>query len=196
MHRIGIPECMAFTVDITDPATLQGAVREVGARFGHIDALVNNAAMNPSVGSSEAAAMFKPYQNYDPDLWRKEVEVNLTGMQFTIQSVAHYFKTQKQGSIINIASECGMIAYDRRIYGEESGKAKSPAYIATKGAVIALTRAWAEELGPFGVRVNAFSPGGMQTDKHPKEFVSSYASHNMLRRMAQPGEYNGIICFL
>ncbi|MBI3074744.1 MAG: SDR family oxidoreductase [Parcubacteria group bacterium] len=185
-----------YSVDITDERAVREIVRMVVARFGTIDALVNNAAMNPAVGSPEAAAMFRPYDTYDANLWRREIEVNLTGMQLTIQAVSPVMKGRRSGSIVNIASECGMIAYDRRIYGEGSGKSKSPAYIATKGAVIALTRAWAEELGSFGVRVNSFSPGGMQTIKHPQEFVVSYSYHNMLRRMAQPGEYNGIIQFL
>lgn len=185
-----------FSVDITDETAVRSAVARSVHAQGTIDCLINNAAMNPAVGSPEAAAQFCPYEVYDIGLWRRELEINITGMQIVTQAVAPIMIGRRSGSIINIASELSLIAYDHRIYGEEAGRHKSPAYIASKTAVVGLTRAWAEYLGRHNVRVNAFSPGGMQTDKHPKEFVEKYASLNMLRRMAQIGEYNGIILFL
>lgn len=185
-----------FSVDITNERAVRVAVDTVMNRYGKIDCLINNAAMNPAVGSPEAAVQFNPYDSYDVGLWRKELETNLTGMQIVTQAVASIMMRQKRGSVINISSELSLIAYDHRIYGEGSGKYKSPAYITTKTGIVGLTRAWAEYLGRYNVRVNAFSPGGMQTDKHPKEFVSAYAYHNILGRMAHVGEYNGVIIFL
>lgn len=88
-----------------------------------------------------------------------------------------------------------MISYDHRIYDDEK-KFKSIAYIATKTGILGLTRGWAQRLGSYNIRVNAFSPGGVQTAAHPSSFVKKYSSYNMLGRMAQKGEYNGVILFL
>lgn len=177
-------------VDITDEAAVEQAVK----KLKRIDVLVNNAGMNPAVGSPEAEQQFTPYENYSMDLWRKELEVNLTGMFICIKAVAPIMMKQKGGSIINIASELSVIAYDHRIY--TPGRRKSPAYITTKSGVVGMTRAWAAHLGEYGVRVNCVSWGGMQTKNHSADFVKKYAALNMLGRMAQEGEYNGVIQFL
>lgn len=189
-------EAMGVKVDITQKDLVHAVVRRVAKKFGSIDILINNAAMNPAVGSKGAEKLFAPYEHYPLELWRKEVEVNLTGAEICIQAVAPFMMRHKKGVIINQGSELAVSAYDHRVYGKGSGKYKSAAYIATKSALLGLTRAWAEYLAPYGVRVNIFCPAGMQTPAHKKDFVKRYASLIMLRRMAQKGEYNGAMLFL
>lgn len=189
-------EAMAVRVDITQKEAVEAAVDAVVKKFGKIDVLINNAAMNPAVGSKDAEALFAPYEKYPIDLWRKEVEVNLTGAEICTQAVSPIMMNQKRGVIINQGSELAVTAYDHRVYGEGSGKYKSAAYIATKSALLGLTRAWAEYLAPHGVRVNMFCPVGMQTPTHPEDFVKRYSSLIMFGRMAQGGEYNGAMLFL
>lgn len=189
-------EAMAIKVDITDKDAVEHAVKTVVQKFGTVDILINNAAMNPAVGEKHADKLFAPYEQYPIELWRKEVEVNLTGAQICTQAVAPIMMKKRKGVIINKGSELAVTAYDHRVYGEGSGKFKSAAYITTKSSLLGLTRAWAEYLGPYGVRVNMFSPVGMQTPAHKEDFVKRYAALNMFGRMAQIGEYNGAILFL
>lgn len=181
-------------VDITDRVQIQQATEEVLRIFGRVDVLINNAAMNPAIGSVEAQKMFAPYEEYPEDLWDQEFAVGVKGMHMCIQAVAPIMKEQKSGAIVNIASEVSVAAIDNRIYGE--GKYKSPAYIASKTAVVGLTRAWASYLGTYGIRVNAFSPGGMPKKDVPAAFQEKYGTQTMLGIMAQEGDYDGVILFL
>lgn len=181
-------------VDITNRKNVKKATNDIIRSFGRIDVLINNAAMNPAVGSDEAKQMFVPYEKYPVDLWKKEIEVNLTGMLICTQAIAKQMMSQGWGVIVNIASEYANIAPDNRIYDE--GKFKSIAYITTKSGVLGLTRAWASYLGRYNIRVNAFTPGGMYKSEMPEEFYKKYSSLNMFGRMAKVDEYNGAILFL
>lgn len=188
-------KCTYVQVDVTSQEQVKDAVSEVFNKFGKIDSLINNAAMNPAVGNPESVKLSGPYEDHPIDLWRKEVDVNLTGMQICIQTVVPYMMKSKQGTIVNIASEISVMAYDwTDVY--PAGKFKSLAYIATKHGVVGLTKGWAAYLGPYGIRVNSFSPGGMQTDHMSPEFVVAYGKKNMLRNMAQKNDYNAHIIFL
>ena len=184
-------------VDITDELAVQAAVKKIMKKYGRIDALVNNAAMNPAVGSPESQTQFVPYEKYPIDLWKQELMVNLTGMMICTKAVAPIMMKQKSGSIVNIASELSVTAHDYRFYDDPKNKKyKSVGYTTTKSGVLGLTRQWAVRLGQYSVRINAFSPVGMQTDKTPKDFIKRYAHSIMFGRMARPGEYTGAIIFL
>ncbi len=182
-------------VDITNEAEVQSAVKNAVESFGKIDALVNNAAMNPAVGTEESKKLFVPYEEYPIELWEKELKVNLTGMMICTKAVAPIMMKQKSGSIVNVASEVSNIAHDHRVYNEPN-KFKSVAYVTTKTGILGLTRQWAARLGSHNVRVNAFSPGGVQSPNVPQDFAARFGSLNMFGRMAKPGEYNGVIIFL
>lgn len=181
-------------VDITNKKDVKKATNDIIRNFGRIDVLINNAAMNPIVGSEEAKKMFAPYEKYPLTLFKKEIEVDLIGMHFCIQAVAPSMMKQKSGVIVNVTSEYANIAADNRIY--EDGKFKSVAYITAKSGVLGLTRAWASYFGRYGIRVNAFTPGGMPHPGTPKKFWKKYSNLNMLGRPAKIDEYNGVILFL
>ncbi len=184
-------------VDITSEKAVQTAVKKIIKKFGKIDALINNAALNPAVGAKNAAQAFVPYEEYHIGLWEKELAVNLTGTMICTKAVAPIMMKQKSGSIVNVASDLSLIAHDHRVYNDPDEKRfKSIAYTTTKSGILGLTRQWAARLGRFGVRVNAFSPTGMRMDTLPKDFVESYGGANMLGRMAEYGEYSGPIIFL
>lgn len=187
-------KCIAQTVDLTDKTVIDKIASSLIEKFGRVDVLINNAAMNPTVGSNEAKGMFASYEDYTADLFRKEIDVDLTGAHLCIQAVASHMIRRRKGVIVNIASEYANIAADNRIYGEN--KFKSIAYITAKSGVLGLTRGWASYLGVYGVRVNAFTPGGMPKPEVSEEFKQKYSALNMLGRMANPGEYNGAILFL
>ncbi|MFA7309386.1 MAG: SDR family oxidoreductase [Candidatus Paceibacterota bacterium] len=182
-------------VDITDEAQVERAVAAIVTKHGRIDGLINNAAMNPWPGDPDADKQFVPYEDYPIELFRKEVDINLTGMMIVMKHVAPIMMKQGKGSIVNVASEAGVAAHDHRVY-QNPGRYKSPAYTASKTAIIGLTRQWAARVGEHGVRVNSFSPGGVYNPAMPEDFMKRFGAMNMLGRMAQPGEYEGIMQFL
>ncbi|HYU64829.1 MAG TPA: SDR family oxidoreductase [Candidatus Paceibacterota bacterium] len=188
---------LAQSVDITDETAVQRAVNEVLKKFKTIDVLINNAALNPGIGE-ESKKFFSPYEKYPIDLWKKEFDVNVHGAMICIKAVAPHMMKNKKGAILNVSSGVSVGAYDNRTYTDVgwSDRYKSIAYTTSKTAIVGLTRQWAEYLGKYGIRVNAFSPGGVQPKKIDLNFVKSYAHGTMLNRMAQIGEYGPVILFL
>jgi len=182
-------------VDITDEGAVKEAIGKILEKYGKIDVLINNAAMNPAVGSEESKKQFAAVEDYPVELWKKELEANLTSMLICSKVAIPVMRKQGGGVIVNIASEVSEIAHDHRVY-DTPGKYKSPAYIASKTGVVGLTRALAAQLGQYNIRVNALSPGGVEHPNMPKDFVERFGKSNMLSRMAQPDEYNAAIIFL
>lgn len=181
-------------VDITKENEVEDAAQKVFEKFRRIDVLINNAAMNPAPNSPESADQFLPYERYPLDLWRKELEVGLTGAFICTKAVAKIMIEQIYvGSIINIGSHYGMVAPDNTIY--KDGLFKSIAYATVKGAMPNFTRAWAAYLGRYEIRVNCLVLGGVFRN-HDSEFVSNYSKKTVLGRMAEPDEYNEAILFL
>ena len=181
------------SVDITNPDDVKRAVAKTLSRHGHIDGLINAAAINAAPGSGQAADSWSPYEKFPLELWKKEIDVNLTAVHILTQAVAPVMMEQKRGSMVFIASDLAMIAPNNSIYDE--GKFKDIAYVASKSGLLGLMRAWAAYLGKYNVRVNAAVPGGMYNGQ-PEAFTKKNGALNMLGRMAQKGEYNGMIHFL
>lgn len=184
-----------YTVDITIEENVADAVAEILTEFGRIDGLVNNAAMNPAVDDASALQQFAPYTEYPIELFRREIDVNLVGTMITMKHVSKSMIAERCGSIVNIASEVSTIAHDHRVYGTID-KYKSPAYTASKTAILGLTRQWAAFLGQYNVRANALSIGGVRREGMPPQFVERFSATNMLGRMAERGEYAPLLSFL
>jgi len=186
-------ETMALAADLTREQDIEKLVDRTVARFGRIDVLVNNAAMNPAPGSPESDRQFEPFEDYPRDLWEREVAVNVTGPFLLTKRVGAVMARAGSGVIVNISSTYGMVAPDHRIYGP--GKYKSVAYAVTKSAILNFTRYLAGYYGHHGVRVNTLTPGGVEAGQDPK-FVAAYAERTMLGRMARPDEYRRAVLFL
>jgi len=131
--------------------------------------------------------------------WQKVMDVNITGMFLCCQAVAKEMEKKKSGSIINIASIYGVTAPDQRLYEGavyRGKKINTPAvYSTSKGAVISLTRYLATYLAPYGIRVNALTPGGVYSGQN-KAFVKKYSERCPLGRMAKPEEIFNAVYFL
>ncbi len=192
------PAGMGLALDVTDPASVEMARDAILEKFGQIDVLVNNAAINDMFENPKAAAEQSKFENYPLALWRKSLEVNLTGVFLCSQILGGVMARQESGSIINIGSTYGMVAPDQSLYQNRDGVQtfhKPPAYSATKGGVIAFTKFLASYWGGKGVRVNTLTPGGVENKQDPF-FIAAYSRKTPLRRMAAPTDYQGALIFL
>lgn len=191
-------ESLGIALDVTNPDSIQNLRDSVLAKFGHVDILVNNAAINDMFENPKAATEQSKFENYPLDLWQKSIDVNLTGVFLCSQILGAEMAKQKSGSIINIASTYGISAPDQSLYIQEDGTQafyKPPAYSATKGAVIMFTKYLASYWGNVGVRVNTLTPGGVENSQD-EFFVEKYSAKTPLGRMAKPADYKGALIFL
>ncbi len=192
------PEHLGLEADVTDRTSLERVRDAVLERYGSIDVLVNNAAINDMFENPALAARQSMFEHYPLEMWKKSLDVNVTGVFLCSQVFGAVMARQGRGSIINIASTYGMVGPDQSIYQNERGEQtfyKSPAYPTTKGAVLNFTRYLAAYWGRSGVRVNALSPGGVENSQEPF-FIQNYSRKTALGRMAQPSDYRGAIVFL
>jgi len=197
LKQISSASTLASCADITRPESVLELRRAIESRFGRVDVLVNNAALNDKVeGRKEEDPV--PFERYPLSRWQATIDVNLTGTFLCCQIFGSVMLKQLSGSIINVASTYGIVGPDQRVYRDAEGQQtlyKSPAYCATKAAVLGLTRYLAACWGPFGVRVNALSPGGVRTTQST-HFITQYSQRTPLSRMADPEDYRGALVYL
>ena len=119
----------------------------------------------------------------------------MTGTFLMLREYARLMMPQRSGSVINIASMAGLVGRDRTIYGDDM--TPNPiAYSAAKAGMIGLTTDSAAYLGPYGIRVNAISPGGFERTQ-PEHFIRDYSNLTMLKRMGRGGfDLKGAVAFL
>jgi NAD(P)-dependent dehydrogenase (short-subunit alcohol dehydrogenase family) len=187
-----------FELDVTDRNSIESLKQFCLEEFGHIDVLVNNAAINDMFENPGEEAELTKFENYPLELWNKSFSVNVTGVFLCSQILGSVMAEQEKGSIINVASTYGVVAPDQSLYKKPDGTQafyKSPVYSATKGAVIMFTKFLASYWGKKGVRVNTLSPGGVENSQD-KFFVDNYSAKTMLGRMAGSDDYKGAVVFL
>ena len=197
---LGLPgaEHLPLAVDVTSPESLAAARDAILARFGHLDVLVNNAAINDMFENPAMAADLSKFENFPVETFRQVLEVNVTGLFLAAQVFGTPMAQQGSGSIINVASTYGLVGPDQSIYRNEAGEQtfyKSPSYPTTKGAVVNFTRYLAAYWGARGVRVNTLSPGGVENSQDAF-FIKQYSAKTPLGRMAAPTDYQGAVVFL
>ncbi len=188
----------AISFDITNEEEVKRASKIILEKYGKIDILVNNAAINDMFENPLLAGEQSMFENYPVDMFRKSLEANVTGTFLCCQVFGTEMSKAGKGSIINLASTYGMVGPDQSIYKDKDGNQlffKSAAYPATKGAVINFTRFLAAYWGKKGVRVNTLSPGGVENSQD-EFFIQNYSSKTPLNRMAKPTDYMGAIVFL
>jgi len=188
---------LAVRADITDKTSVERLRDETVARFGAVDVLVNNAAVDDKFDPSGDLSASR-FENYDVARFRRSLDVNVTGTFLCCQVLGAEMVRRGRGSIVNVASTYGVVAPDQSLYCDANGAQrffKSAAYPASKSAVIALSRYLATYWGGAGVRVNTLSPGGVEAgqDDH---FVQNYSRKTPIGRMARRDEYRGAIIFL
>jgi NAD(P)-dependent dehydrogenase (short-subunit alcohol dehydrogenase family) len=166
-----------------DLADLSGLKRELDflqEKHGGFDVVINNAAIYPS----------KPFEDYTIEEHQLVQRVNVDAAIVCVQSALPHMKARQWGRIINITSIT--------LYG---GWAMLSPYVQSKGALVGLARAWAREFGPYGVTVNAISPGAFPTDAEkihpdPEGYTRHVLDHQAVKRRGSPADIANALMFL
>jgi NAD(P)-dependent dehydrogenase (short-subunit alcohol dehydrogenase family) len=157
--------------DLTD----LGAIERLAAEAGEVDVLVNNAGFS----------WFGPTAELDPATFDKMFAANVRSAYYLVAALAPVMAKRGSGSVINLGSMAGQI-----------GLAGGAAYSATKAALASLTRSWAAEFSPHGVRVNTIAPGPVYTAGASTDRIAALGETTLLARAAQPEEIADVIAFL
>ena len=193
-------KALAVPADITQPDSINAAVKKILSTFGRLDVLVNSAALDPKFDPDAVNKGITPgaFEDYPLDLWNSALNVNLTGMFLMTQAcVKPMIEQGKKGSIINICSTYGLNGPDQRIYVKEGKRVafKPIYYTVTKAGVMGFTKYLAAYYAETEIRVNALTPGGV-FNNHEDYFVKNYSAKTILGRMAKKDEMNGALLFL
>ncbi|KAL8849869.1 MAG: hypothetical protein Q9221_005207 [Calogaya cf. arnoldii] len=172
-----------YRADVRDVSAIDQTIDKVISELGSVDILINSAGI---VNSNIKA------EDYDPEMFRRLVDINLTGSFLVSQACGrHMIKAQRGGSIIFIAS----IAGDRVLHPQQQC-----AYNASKAGVIQLANSMASEWAPHGIRVNSISPGYMDTQLNQEAMLhqqmSFWKTMTPMGRQGKPDELNGLAVFL
>jgi len=176
-------ETMSKTTDVTRESDVTALVSAVIERFGSIDILVNNAALFAEMPK-------QPYDEISVELWDRVMAVNVRGTFLMCKHVAPRMVRAKSGKIINIGSGTA-----------HKGVPNMLAYVASKAAILGLTRSLAREVGPYGVNVNTLSPGLTESEsvlKHPGHLDTAERTiaTRAIPRAEKPEDLVGALIFL
>ena len=172
-----------YGFDVTDEKAVTSNINKIGKKYGHIDVLVNNAG---GLGGRSR------FEEMTTEFYRFVMALNLDSTFFASRAAIPFLKKSDYPSIINYTSNAGWNA----------GGPGAGIYGTSKAGVHAITRALAKDLAEYGIRVNAVSPGTIDTDFHKQikstkpEVFASWANNIMLGRLGQPEEVAGVVSFL
>ena len=172
------------TVDITDAAAVRAAVDKVADRFGGIDVLINNASISGDLS-------LRPFTEISSDEWDRVLSVNTRGTFECTKAVVPHMRARGRGKIVNVASGTAFKGTPGLLH-----------YVASKGAVLAMTRGMARELGEYGICVNCLSPGLTSTEKivanasWTGDATQTNIATRALKREAVPADLVGTVLFM
>ncbi len=169
--------------DVTDEDAVNAHIKAIGEKYGKIDVLVNNAG---GLGGRQR------FEEMTTDFYRKVMALNLDSTFFASRAAIPFLKNGEHPTIINYTSNAGWNA----------GGPGAGIYGTSKAGVHAITRALAKDLAEYGIRVNAVSPGTIDTPFHAQikstkpEVFASWKNNIMLGRLGQPNEVAAVVSFL
>lgn len=169
----------AIDVDVTIPQAIEMALTTTEAVLGRIDIMVNNAGI---------AGANAPVWEYDPDEWRRIIDINLNGIFYCCRAVAPKLIANGYGRIVNVASIAG-----------KEGNPNASAYSASKAGVIALTKSLGKELAGHDIAVNCVTPAAARTaifDQMSEEHINYMLSKIPKNRFVETGEIAALIAWL
>ena len=178
-------QAVGTVCDVVDPASVRDLVARAADAFGTVHGLVNNAALFASLKQTR-------FEDIDSELFDRVLQINVRGTFECIRAVSPLMRQQKYGKIVNISSGTFFKGSPMLLH-----------YVASKGAVVALTRAVARELGADGICVNALAPGltmsegvAAHKDNFPDAMIRNTTASRALPREQAPEDLTGAVCFL
>ena len=169
-------------VDLGDPGSIESFAAMIAQKHGHIDGLVNNAAIATGIGG-------KTFEEIDIDTWDRVMRVNVRGTWLVVKALAPLLRRSQLGArIVNLASDTALWGAPRLLH-----------YVGSKGAIISMTRSLARELGPDNITVNAIAPGLVlveATEYVPQERKQTYVTGRAMQRAQHPDDTTGVVTFL
>lgn len=170
-----------ITADLTNIESIRQVSIWVENHWDVVDGLINCAALATGVGGVNM-------MEYDPELWDRVMNVNVKGTWLMTQAMVPFLKKSAAGKIVNIASDTALWGAPRLM-----------AYVASKGAILSMTRSMARELGEFNISVNSLSPGLTlveATEYVPEERHNLYISGRAIQREQLPEDVSGTALYL
>ncbi len=173
-------EAQFFKGDVTSESDTRAMAEATASAFGAIHILINNAAIYDGL-------VRKPFDEISLDEWDRVMGVNVKGTFLATRAVFPFMKQQEYGKIVNLCSETAF-----------TGSHGFAHYVASKGGILALTRALAVELGPYNICINAIAPGFTDTEaSRSLADVDRYdTSKTPLKRVGTPEDITGAALFL
>jgi NAD(P)-dependent dehydrogenase (short-subunit alcohol dehydrogenase family) len=175
-------KALSERIDISDPTQAEALMAKAAGELGSIDVLVNNAAIYKGMQMEIA-------EEIDIDYWRRMVDVNVNGTYFMCRAAIPHMRRQRSGRIVNQSSIAPYIAAPMALH-----------YCTTKGAVLAMSKALASELGEDNIRVNCIAPGMIGTEATmtsvPAMMQEMVVMQAPLGRMGTPEDLLGALEFL
>ena len=167
-------------LDLTSRASIDACVKAAATALDGLDGLINNGAITSSGG--------KTIEELDPETWDCVMAVNVRGTWLATRTALPYLRSSRHGRVVNIASDTALWGAPRLL-----------AYVASKGAVIAMTKSMARELGADGITVNAIAPGLTAveaTEYVPEDRHRLYAGGRAINRTQVPADICGTVVYL
>jgi len=166
--------------DLTDSAALTSSLQQIVSQYDAVDVLINNAGNDTRHATEDVT----------PEFWDRCIAVNLKHQFFVAQAVIPAMKRRHRGVILNMSSISWVIP-----------STGLPVYIASKAAIVGLTRTLAHELGPRNIRVNCILPGAIQTDRQKQlwytdAYIAEILGRQALKRLLDPVEVARLALFL
>jgi NAD(P)-dependent dehydrogenase (short-subunit alcohol dehydrogenase family) len=175
---------IGIVCDVTDNAAVDAMVAEAMSEFGKIDALVNNAALFAEISH-------KKFENIPDAEWSRVMQVNIEGVWRVSKAIVPHMRERQYGKIVNVASTTALKGTPMMLH-----------YVSSKGAILAMTKAMAREVGEDNICINAIAPGLVMSDSvvhggnWSDEWFDSNANSRAFKRRAMPEDMVGTIVFL